>query len=308
MRFEIFKKGKAEDLRDWTALPVDNKQRDKMQEKNISWWETNPMRYDFSEGQNPFKEFSKDYFEEIDLRFFNSVHRFMPWINKPFDNLVDYENLRDKKVLEIGVGCGSIAKLLAESSNDYTGIDITEYGVKATSERLACYKLNGQIVQMDAEKMSFENSTFDFIWSWGVVHHSSNTNTILKEMHRVLKPGGSAVTMVYHRSPWNTYVRGALYYGIIKRQFLKTRSINTIIQNATDGALARYYTVCEWNKMIENYFHVNYSKVYGSKSQLIPLPYGKTKEIFMSLIPDALGRFITNRPSVGFLLVSSFKK
>jgi SAM-dependent methyltransferase len=306
--FKKFEEGNPNDFLNWTALPESPEQKESWQNMNRAWWEKNPMRYDFTYENNRFQEGTKEFYEEVDRRFYVSVYQFMPWQKRPFDPIIDFAALRRKDVLEIGVGCGSNAQLLSENSGSFTGIDLTEYAVNATKTRFRCFGLSGNILRMDAEKMEFKDNSFDFIWSWGVIHHSSNTRKILEEIHRVLRPGGRVAVMVYHRSIWNTYVRGALYYGVIKGRFLKSRSLNSIIQQSTDGALARYYTVSEWDAELSRLFKVENSSVYGSKSQIIPLPWGRTKEFLMKLIPDAWGRFITNRPFMGFLLVSSFTK
>jgi len=44
------------------------------------------------------------------------------------------------------------------------------------------------------------------VWSWGVIHHSANPANVLKEIQRVLRPGGRAITMVYYRGWWNYFV------------------------------------------------------------------------------------------------------
>ena len=206
------------------------------------------------------------------------------------------------------MGNGSHAQLLAQKARSYTGIDITNYAVKSTSKRLDLLGCPGKIICMDAERMEFDDNTFDFIWSWGVIHHSSNTQKVLEEIYRVLRPGGKVITMVYHRSPWNTYIRGLLYYGILRGKLLKDKSLTKIIQESTDGALARYYTIPEWEETLSILFNIEKNIVYGHKQQLIPLGHGKTKNFFMSLIPNGVGRFITNRPFFGFLLVTTFKK
>ena len=59
---------------------------------------------------------------------------------------------------------------------------------------------------MDAEHLEFPDETFDFVWSWGVIHHSANTEAIIREIHRVLKPGGEARVMVYHRNSINFWI------------------------------------------------------------------------------------------------------
>jgi len=309
MPIKIFGEGKARHFGKPCELPREEEQAQDWQRRNKAWWEANPNRYDFDfKGEVGFEEFSKGFYEEIDRRFFNSVWEFMPWKRVPFDNWIDYEGLRDKDVLEIGVGCGSHAHLLAQHAGQYTGIDITEYGVRSTKKRLECFGLQGNVLQMDVESMEFDDNVFDLAWSWGVIHHTSNTLRGLEEIARVLRPGGRLVVMVYHRSFWNLYLRGALYYGILRGRFLKNRSLHRVVQESTDGALARFYTVNEWCKLLSGDFEIEALSVYGSKSQLIPLSMGKAKVFLMGLMPNRLGRLITNRPLIGFLLVSSAMK
>src|SRR5208337_2442692 len=95
-----------------TASPAGSDQARHWQELNRNWWESHPMRYDWEEAV-PYKEFSKDFYLEIDRRFFGSVRSFAPWKRLPFDFLIDFDALRSKDVLEIGVGNGSHAQLLA---------------------------------------------------------------------------------------------------------------------------------------------------------------------------------------------------
>jgi len=307
MAIAVFKKGGPEDFDDFTALPKTVTQEKKWQDLNKAWWEANPMRYDLTE-KLAYAQGSKEYYEEIDRRFFSSVWQIMPWDKIPFDNLIDFGSLGQKDVLEIGVGCGSHAQLLSRAAKSFTGIDLTEYATKCSTARLKCFNCEGTIIRADATKMDFPDNSFDFVWSWGVIHHSANTRKILEEINRVLRPGGKVTVMVYHRSFWHTYVRGALYYGILRGEFFRKKSLNQVVQETTDGALARYYTVSEWNNSLSDLFVVKKTLILGSKSQIIPLPYNKTKEFLMSLIPNRLGRFIVNRPFIGFLMVSTFEK
>ncbi len=146
-----------------TDLPKDTMQRNKWQEKNRWWWENSPMRYDWKK-EISFVEFSREFFQEIDKRFFSNVRKYMPWKKIFFDPLVNFEALSEKDVLEIGVGNGSHAQLLARYCKSYTGIDITNYAVKSTSERMNCFGLkNATIIRMDAERMQFPDNTFDYI-------------------------------------------------------------------------------------------------------------------------------------------------
>jgi ubiquinone/menaquinone biosynthesis C-methylase UbiE len=266
------------------------------------------MRYDWAD-RILFPEFSRGFFDEIDRRFFTEARRFMPWKAIPFDALIPFESLKHQRVLEIGVGNGSHAQLLAGHSGEFIGIDLTDYAVKATDERLKGLALgNAKVLQMDAESLQFPDASFDFIWTWGVIHHSANTDQVLREMARVLKPGGRAVVMVYHRSFWLYYVMLGLVHGIILGDLLRTRSLALTAQRHTDGALARYYRASEWRALAGMSFLVRDIRVYGAKPELIPLPGGRIKRAVMALIPDSVSRFFLNTLGWGSFLVSVLEK
>jgi SAM-dependent methyltransferase len=161
---------------------------------------------------------------------------------------------------------------------------------------------------MEAENLSFPDDTFDFIWSWGVIHHSADTRRILEEIRRVLRPGGRAVTMVYHRNFWNYYVVSGLFRGILGGGFRHTRSLNDLLQRQTDGALARHYTEDEWKELIGDLLTVEWSRIYGMKVELLPIPGGKFKSAVAQVIPDSLGRLLTNDAKLGTFLVTSLAK
>ena len=277
------------------------------QKNNKEWWENHPMRYDWNDKLGK-EEFSKEFYEEIDKRFFQSAEEFMPSRNLPFDAVIDFDTLSRQNVLEIGVGNGSHAALLSQYAAHFTGIDLTQYAVRSTTKRLQCFGLNGRIMQMDAENMNFEKDSFDFVWSWGVIHHSSNTRKVLEEIRRVLKPGGKATLMIYHRNFWNYYVMGAFFRGILQGYLFKKKSLHEIMQLNTDGALARYYTKREWNALVEDLFIINKNLIFGIKGEIFPLPASALKNYIMSCIPNAMSRFANNTLQAGSFLVTFLEK
>jgi ubiquinone/menaquinone biosynthesis C-methylase UbiE len=293
-----------------TTLPCTPEQGRLWQDANRAWWESHPMRYDFSD-RVAATEFSKEFYQEVDARFFSDVRTFMPWSNVPFDRLIDFDSLRNKDVLEIGVGSGSHAQLISPFAQSYTGIDLTNYAVNSTTKRLQLLEpeqSGARIVRMDAERMDFPNNSFDFIWSWGVIHHSANTRKILEEINRVLRPGGVATIMVYHRNYWTYYVMAGLFAGLFKGTLFSTRSVHKTRQKFVDGAIARYYTISEWRSLVSDLFSVEDIRIYGSKSELLPLPSGRIKTRVQSIIPDSVARLLTNRFRMGMFLVSTIKK
>lgn len=232
----------------------------------------------------------------------------MPPGARPFDRLVPFARLPQWDVLEIGVGNGSHAQLLAPHCKSYTGIDLTEYATGSTRKRFEVFGLKGDIRQMDAERMTFADASFDFIWTWGVIHHSSNTGQILAEMNRVLRPGGRATVMVYHRSFLYTYIFTALIRGILRCGFLK-HSLHELLQLHTDGAIARFYLPREWKELIESRGFTLVEECFmGQKSEIFPLPAGRLKDFLMAATPNALARILTNTCCQGSFLITTIRK
>jgi ubiquinone/menaquinone biosynthesis C-methylase UbiE len=289
-----------------TQLPRDDAQRRQWQSANKNWWESTPMRYDWRD-EITAAPGTETYFAEIDRRFLCSARKYMPWRYLPFEELIPFGHLGEKDVLEIGVGQGTHAQLLAPHCKSFTGIDLTPHAAKMTSRRLSLFKLPGKILQMDAEDMNFVDNSFDFVWSWGVIHHSADTRRVLQEIHRILRPAGKCIVMVYYKSWWHFYVCGFLR-GVLQRQFKKHGSLHQVAQSATDGAIARYYTQKEWRNLCGGLFEIESIKIYGLKGEVVPLPHSSTKQFLENLVPDHLARFLTHQLRGGSFLVAEMRK
>jgi SAM-dependent methyltransferase len=289
-----------------TQQPRDEEERDRWQSANRAWWEAAPMRYDWRDKLNESPG-SAAYFAEIDRRFLANVRQFMPWREIPFDRVIPFAQLGGKDVLEIGVGHGTHAQLLSPRCRSFVGIDLTEAATTMTAKRLAVFGIPGSVLQMDAEAMAFGNDSFDYIWSWGVVHQSADTGRVLAEMHRVLRSGGNCTVMIYYRSWWNYYVSGFVRW-VFLGGCRKWKNVHLASQSGSDGAIARYYKPDEWRAATKNLFEVKSTQIYGMKSDLVPLPYGRLKLRLMNLIPDSLARFLTRRLRMGSFIVATMKK
>jgi SAM-dependent methyltransferase len=286
--------------------PRDEAEHDRWQSANRAWWEAAPMRYDWRDSIDEAPG-SKAYFAEIDRRFLSAARVFMPWRSLPFDEVIPFAALRDADVLEIGVGHGTHAQLLAPHSRSFAGIDLTTTATAMTKKRFAAFGIVGSVLQMDAERMAFRDGSFDYIWSWGVVHQSADTGRVLAEMQRVLRPGGSCTVMVYYRSWWNYHVSGFLRWMFLGRG-RAWRSIHQASQSGTDGAIARYYKPAEWREATKGLFELMSMRIYGLKSDVVPLPHGGLKDAIMRMLPDAFTRFLTRDLRMGSFLVCSMRK
>ena len=291
--------GKVEQFKSPTQLP-NSAEAQQWQNANKQWWENSPMRYDWS-SELSMSEGSPEYFAEIDRRFFNSSRHYLPWQKQPFDVLIDFPSLATKDVLEIGVGHGSHAALIAPHCRTFTGIDLTGRATTMTRKRLEQKQIKASIEQMDAENMCFPNVSFDFIWSWGVIHHSANTEKVVQEMARVLKPNGQAVVMVYFRSWWHYYIQQGLLHRLATRH--RQESNHEIAQRFTDGAIARFYSVPEWQSLCADTFKLVKVQVTGLKTDVLPLPGGFFKEWCIEHVPDQVTRFMTDKLRMGSFLI-----
>jgi SAM-dependent methyltransferase len=114
-------------------------------------------------------------------------------------DFAQFEEAKGKNVLEIGVGLGADHQKFAEAGADLYGIDLTDRAVSHTRHRLACFGLASSLDLGDAEQLTFADETFDIVYSWGVLHHSPATPQAITEVWRVLKVGGVARIMIYHK-------------------------------------------------------------------------------------------------------------
>lgn len=297
---------KAEGFDHPTQLPRDPNEQRRWQAANRAWWESTPMRYDWRQ-QISAPAGTEAYYREIDQRFLSSVRKFLPWKTRPFEQLIPFNELPELDVLEIGVGQGTHAQLIAEHANSFTGIDLTTAASQATGRRLKLFGIPGRVVQMDAEAMEFANGSFDFIWSWGVIHHSANTRRILEETHRVLRPGGRATVMVYHRSWWHFHFT-ATARRVFQKAFRRQQSLHHAAQHATDGAIARFYLPADWRAATAGLFEVTSTQIMGLKSEVLPLPGGRLKDALDAIVPDGLARLVTNTLRQGSFLVAEMRR
>lgn len=111
----------------------------------------------------------------------------------------DFSNQREKKVLEVGVGLGSDHQMFATHGAILHGIDLTERAIENTAERFRLFNLESNLQVADAENLPFPDNYFDMVYSWGVIHHSPNTQKAADEIYRVLKPNGEARIMIYYK-------------------------------------------------------------------------------------------------------------
>jgi ubiquinone/menaquinone biosynthesis C-methylase UbiE len=243
------------------------------QEQVRDWWNRNPMSYDVDD-PIPYDEGSQEYFREIDRRIFHP--RYMRLTadesGKPFSLFVDFDSLAGKDVLDVGIGSGIATQMLAEAGANVTGVDLTDWAVETTRRRLDAFGLGADVRRADAEQLPFEDASFHLVFSWGVIHHSSDMDRALSELVRVTRPGGQIVLMVYHRhSLFFVVYRGfQRFLPLARRLGLHFEGER---EGEPEGLIARHFTVDELReKLVSAGLTDLWIKPYGQDAELLPLP------------------------------------
>ena len=191
----VWRRDELGDKRDEKTTTAD------LKESNRRWWQSNPgMTYDWRHAPKAV-EFSEAWFDEVDAKQL-AAYDHLTLDGKPFGRLMPLERLAGRRVLRSGVGWVCDHNGWRPRGAKLTSIDLTDRAVDATRQRLKLRGLQADVRSMDAEHLEFPNGSFDLVWSWGVIHHSASTSSIVREISRVLAPEGECRIMVYNRDGW----------------------------------------------------------------------------------------------------------
>jgi SAM-dependent methyltransferase len=144
-----------------------------------------------------------DHSKESLERFDRAYLEFYPYLLK----YVDLDYLGGRRVLEIGLGYGTLGQKIAEAGADYVGLDIAEVPVRMICHRLQLHGLGGFGLRGSALRLPFAANCMDSVVSIGCLHHTGNVQQGVDEIYRVLKRGGRAVLMVYNQFSYRQWAR-----------------------------------------------------------------------------------------------------
>jgi ubiquinone/menaquinone biosynthesis C-methylase UbiE len=169
------------------------------------------------------------------------------------EEFADFANAAGQRVLEIGVGLGADHQRFAEAGADLAGIDLTTRAVAHTRRRLALFGLQSALSTGDAENLAFRSAAFDRVYSWGVLHHSPDTPKAIAEVHRVLRPGGTARVMIYHKWSLVGYMLWTRYALLRLRPWM---TLGEIYARYLESPGTKAYSVAEAQSMFAAFHSV----------------------------------------------------
>ena len=223
------------------------------------------------------------------------AHRYAlyPFI-EPF---VNFPAWAGKKVLEVGCGQGADLSRFALAGADTYGCDLTPKHCDISRKFVQTLGGSAFVAQASATRLPFPSESFDLVYSFGVLLLVDQLDQAIAEILRVLKPGGTAITMFYNRESLHYYVKTMHYYGVVcdLERILGPRRL---IDWFTDGFgyPRTYHQTPESLRTAFSRFRIEHLAVRNLTQDQIPLfEFERYPPAFWSWVESQLGFYLMLR-------------
>jgi SAM-dependent methyltransferase len=172
---------------------------------------------------------TREFFEELDEYRFDKL-AYLP-------KVVDFTGYKGRRLLEVGCGIGTDLARFARGGARVVGIDLSETAVRLARANLAQHGGRPAVLVGDGAALPVPDATFDVVYAHGVLQYAANPRGIVDEARRVLRPGGTAIFMVYNRLSWLMALSRVMKVGL----------------EHADAPGLRLYSIAEFRQLIRGF-------------------------------------------------------
>ena len=199
---------------------------------------------------------SREFFEEVERHRYQD---YAPWMPE----VMGFNQHAGKRLLEVGCGMGTDLLQFARGGAICTGVDLTPRSIEISRHRFKLYGVPATFLIADGETLPFPDNCFDVVYSNGVLHHTPDTAGAVKEIHRVLRPGGVAKVMLYYRDSLNYWGEIMLHRGLLRGQLLRGKTPEQIMGRFVEvgeqtDPLVKVYSRSQARRLFQNFRTVDF--------------------------------------------------
>ncbi len=253
-----------------------------------NFWNSGPCGSRYLEGTDEFDAHARMRYE------------LEPYIHE----FAQFRMAKGLRVLEIGVGMGADFLEWLKAGAQASGVDLSEASIDRARRRCELAGYQADLQAADAEHLPFADSSFDVVYSYGVMHHSPDTPQCVREAYRVLKPGGRAKLMVYHHPS----LTGAMLW--LRHGLWRGKSLRRTVFDYLESPGTKSYTRCEAAVLMSAFQNVTIRLVFSPGDLLLHKPSARYQSKFYRLLwkfyPRWLVRKLGKRAAL-FLLLEGTK-
>jgi len=241
------------------------------------FWENNPLWT----GESRYAPGTREFFEE---------HRetvIKDCLAGTFDNRLLPKEENRRKVLDLGCGPGFwTIELLWRGCPNVVAADLTQNALEFTRKRLSIYGYHAELSQQNAEATSFPAGEFSHVNCQGVIHHTPNTESCVREIDRILDRNGTACISVYYKNiflrSWTVLKHPIQFFVKIWGGGLKGRgreniffsdNINEIVRlyDGDKNPIGKAYSKKQFCAMLEPFFDIKHLFLHFFPARALPI-------------------------------------
>ena len=182
------------------------------------------------------EQFRKEIIERERFKFGENWKNFLKTLNSKrirdaeisLKEMLDVEDLKEKTFLDIGSGSGLFSLAARNLGAKVYSFDFDESSVWCTSELKSRFYNNDTSWTVTQGSVLDENflktlGQFDYVYSWGVLHHTGEMWKALENVVELVKPKGSLFIALYNYQQF-----ASIYWTFVKRSYNKYKFIRPL--------------------------------------------------------------------------------